>query len=314
MRAIAVRKFHDAPEMMDLPKPTPGKGEVLVHVVAAGVNPYDWKIVDGALDGVFPHVFPLILGVDGAGVVEAVGEGVQRFQVGDGIFGQFLHPPVGVGTYAEYTVVPENIGVSKTPRGVYSAQAAAVPTAGMTALQALQEIGSTKAQTLLLIGAGGGVGSFATQLAANQGINVLAVSHKPSHDLLLKLGAFRFFDAESMSLLDEIGNAYPAGVDALLDLVNSGPAFEAHLRLLKEKGIAASTIGAASSPLIAEHGLRGINVDLHPTAALLDHLSKELALGRLRVPLDAQVPLAEAPAVLARSREGRSRGKTVLVI
>lgn len=314
MRAVAVRKFHDPPELMDLPKPTPGKGEVLVHVVAAGVNPFDWKIADGGLDGVMPHVFPLVLGVDGAGVVEALGEGVQRFAVGDGIYGQFLHAPVGTGTYAEFTVVPEDIGVSKTPRGVYSAHAAAVPTAGMTALQALNQMGLVKGQSLVVVGAGGGVGSFLTQLAANQGIHVLAVSRMTSHDQLLKLGAFRFFDADSLSLLDDLGAAYPAGVDALLDLVNRGPAFEAHLRLLKEGGIAASTIGAASSPLIAEHGLKGLAVDLHPTPALLDQLSKELATGRLRVPLDAQVPLAEAPRVLERSREGRSRGKTVLIL
>ncbi len=314
MRAVAVRKLRDPPEMMDLPKPSAGPGEILVHVVAAGVNPFDWKIIDGALDGVLPHVFPLILGVDGAGVVDAVGEGVTRFAVGDGVYGQFFHPPVGIGTYAEYTVAPEGIGISKTPRGIYSAHAAAVPTAGMTALVTLNELGLTKGQSLVVVGAGGGVGTFLTQLAANRGINVVAISHRPSHDLLLKLGAFRFFDAESMSLLDDIGAAYPAGVDAIVDLVHQGPAFENHLRLLKEHGVVASTIGAASSPLVAGHGLRGINIDMHATSALLDQLSAELATGRLRVPLDAQVPLADAPNVIARGREGTSRGKTVLVI
>src|SRR5579863_2950848 len=109
MRAIAVRQLGEVPEMMDLPKPTPGPGEILVKLRAAGVNPFDWKIIDGVAEAGRPHVFPLILGVDGAGTIEAVGSEVKTFAVGDGVYGQFLHSPVGIGTYAEYVIAPETL-------------------------------------------------------------------------------------------------------------------------------------------------------------------------------------------------------------
>ncbi|MCI4367551.1 MAG: NADP-dependent oxidoreductase [Thermoplasmata archaeon] len=315
MRAIAVQKFKDIPSMMDLPKPTPGPGEILVQLGAAGVNPYDWKIVDGLLDGKMPHVFPLILGVDGAGVVEAVGAGVGRFAVGDGVYGQFFHAPVGVGTYAEYVTAPETLGIAKMPRGMYNAQAAAVPTAGMTAMDAIDRLGLTKGKSVLILGAGGGVGSFAVQLASNQGILALAASRTGrNRDLMHKLGAHRYFDSENMRFLEEVKMAYPDGVDALLDLVNVGEDFAKNLSVVRKGGVVASTKGAALDSVLAPLGLKGINVNLNPRSELLDRLASEFSSGRLRVPLEETVPLAEAPQAIERSRTGVSRGKVVIKI
>jgi NADPH:quinone reductase-like Zn-dependent oxidoreductase len=115
MRAVAVSRFHAPPERMDLPAPPAGRGELLVRVAFAGMNPLDWKIGEGFYEGSRPHLFPLILGVDAAGTVEAVGATVARFRVGDPVFGQFLHSPVGTGTYAELTPVPEGIGIARVP-------------------------------------------------------------------------------------------------------------------------------------------------------------------------------------------------------
>ncbi|MCI4370304.1 MAG: NADP-dependent oxidoreductase, partial [Thermoplasmata archaeon] len=262
MRAIAIRKFGDTPERMDLPKPVPGEGEVLVHLGAAGVNPLDWKILDGIYDGERPHVFPLIVGVDGAGAVDEVGPGVTRLKVNDGVFGQFLHSPVGVGTYAEYVTVPESIAIALRPRGLYNDPAAAIPTPGMTALQALDELGLTKRQTLLILGASGGVGSFAVQLAANQGIHTIAASRGPNQDYLHKLGATRFYDATAMTFLDNVKGGYPDGVDALLDLTHRGAEFEANLGLVRPGGAIASTVGAATEEIASARGLRAFNIRL----------------------------------------------------
>jgi NADPH:quinone reductase-like Zn-dependent oxidoreductase len=314
MRAIAVRKFGDAPELMDLPKPTPGPGEVLVHLGAAGVNPFDWKIADGLLEGKMPHVFPLILGVDGAGAVEEVGPGVTRFAVKDGVFGQFFHPPVGTGTYAEYVVAPETLAIAQRPRGMYNDQAAAVPMPGMTALSTLDSLALEKRQSLLIMGAGGGVGSFATQLASNRGITTLAASRGPNRDFLHKLGASRFYDSSASSFFDDVRLGYPAGVDALLDLVHAGPEIEPFLALVRPGGIAASTRGAASEAVVVPRGLRGLNVDLQPTVELLDRLSKEFSSGKLRIPLEEKIPLAGAPDAILKSRSGKGRGKAVLTI
>lgn len=300
--------------MMDLPKPTPGDGEVLVHLSAAGVNPYDWKLIDGALEGRWPHVFPMIVGADGAGVVEELGPNVHRFGVGDGIFGQFVHPPVGIGTYAEYATVPENIGVAKMPRGMYSAQAAAVPTAGMTALQSLDEMSLARGQILLVLGASGGVGSFATQIAANRGVHVLAASRGSNWEYLRKFGAREFVNLANVGYLDELKLSHPSGVDGILDLTNRGPAFDRHLPLVKPGGVVASTIGAADVPALQAKGLKGLNIDMHPTSELLDRLSADFATGMIRIPLERQAPLAEAPEILRQSREGTLRGKVVLTI
>ncbi|HEV8050378.1 MAG TPA: NADP-dependent oxidoreductase [Thermoplasmata archaeon] len=314
MRAVAVRKFKERPERMELPKPVPGDGEILVHLGAAGVNPYDWKILDGLLDGKMPHVFPLIVGVDGAGAVDAVGPGVTRFAVGDGVFGQFFHAPVGTGTYAEYVVAPESIGIAKRPRGMYNEPAAAVPTPGMTALQALDELGLAKRQTLLVLGAAGGVGSFAVQLAANQGIQTVAASRTPNRDYLLKLGAIRYYESSSKMFHDDVRAAYPNGLDAILDLTNSGPAFEENLDLLRPGGTVASTIGAATEPATAPKGVTGLNIALHPRAELLDRLSAMYTKGQLRIPIEQKSPLDSAADLLDASRQGTLRGKAVLVI
>jgi len=314
VRAIAVRAFHGTPEIMDLPKPAPKEGELLVHVGAASINPYDWKIVDGILEGAMPHVFPLVLGVDGAGVVEAVGPGVRRFRVGDGVYGQFLHAPVGTGTLCEYTTVPETIGVAPIPRGIYTAQAASVPTAGMTARQALDELGLSKRQTLLILGAAGGVGSFATQLAAMAGLHVLVGSRSANRDYLRRLGAMEFFDTSAGHLLEELRYAHPGGVDGILDVMNRGPAFEENLTALREGGIVASTVTKPDPATLAARQLRGTYVGLHPTPELLERLSKELAAGRLRTPVELQVPFADALAAFATLRAGPTRGKAVVVI
>ncbi|HEV2428795.1 MAG TPA: NADP-dependent oxidoreductase [Thermoplasmata archaeon] len=314
MRAVAVRKFKDVPEMMDLPKPEPGPGEILVKLGAAGVNPYDWKIVDGVLDGVMPHVFPLILGVDGAGVVETCGPGASRFKPGMGVYGQFIHPPAGIGTYAEYVTAPESLAIAEIPRGIYTAQAAAVPTPAMTALAALDALNLHKGQTLFVAGAKGGIGSFVVQLGSNQGIMVMAASRGDHGAFLRKLGAFLYIDAGRYGYLEEFRTGHPEGVDAALDLFHPAAEFEPIAGLVKPGGIAASTIGAAGSVPTDARGVHRVNVDLAPKMEYLERLGKEISTGRLRIPLEAQLPLAEAPEIVAQSRAGSSRGKTVLLI
>jgi len=314
MRAIAVGKLGDAPKLMNVPKPTPGEGEVLVHLGAAGINPIDWKIADGAFGGTMPHVFPLILGVDGAGTVEAVGPGVTRLHVNDGVYGQFLHPPVGIGTYAEYVVAPETLGISIRPRGMYNEQAAAVPTAGMTALQTIDELALPEGQSLLVLSAAGGVGSFAVQLASKRRITTLAASRGPNRDYLIKLGATRFYDSAATSFRDDVRRGYPKGVDALLDLSHRGPEFLQNLSLVRPGGKVASTIGAATEEVLSPLGLIGLNIGLNPKPELLDRLSADFSAGKLRIPLEQKVTMEEVPDALAKGRQGTGRGKTVIKI
>jgi NADPH:quinone reductase-like Zn-dependent oxidoreductase len=314
MRVVAVRAFREPPELMDLPRPSPRRGELLVRLAAAGVNPFDWKIIDGIFEGRRPHVFPLVLGVDGSGTVEAVGDGVSRFRSGDPITGQFLHDPVGIGTFAEFATVPESIGVSHFPSALAPVEAAALPTAGMTALDALDRLELAAGSTLLVVGASGGVGSFATQLAAARGIHVIAVARLASFDRLRALGAQELVDASSVDPVDQVREVHPGGLDGVLDMMSDRSRFARMAALVRPGGRAATTVFVADPPAAQTRGVLAFNVDLQPSSALLDRLVQETVTRHLRVPVERRVPLSEAPKAVAESRSGRAAGKTVIIV
>ena len=314
MRAVAVRAFREPPELMDLPKPSPRSGEVLVKMAAAGVNPFDWKILDGMFEGRRPHVFPLVLGVDGAGTVDTVGSGVTRFRPGDPIFGQFLHDPVGIGTFAEFATVPESIGVSHVPSALAPVEAAALPTAGMTALDSLDRLELSAGSTLLVVGASGGVGSLATQLAAARGIHVIAAARPGSADRLRALGAREIVDASAADLVERVREVHSEKLDGVLDMVSDRFRFGRLAALVRPGGRAATTVFVADPQAARSGGVLAVNVDLQPSSELLDRLAQEVVARHLRVPVEHRIPLSEAPAALAESRSGRASGKTVIVI
>lgn len=297
---------------MDLPEPSAGPGEVLVHIEFAGVNPYDLKIADGVLDGRRPHVFPLVLGVDGAGTVESAGTGVTRFRRGDRIFGQFLHNPVGTGTYAEWAPVPEGIGVAAAPAELTIEECAALPTAGMTALAALDMLGSSPDSVLVIVGASGGIGSFATELAASRGVRVVAVARPSSAPRLRSLGAAEVLDPSSGDPRELLEKAHPSGVDGLLDVMSDRPRFAEWAEVVRRGGAAVTTVYSADPGALERAGLRGGNLDLQPSRELLSRLAQAIADRHLKVPLERRIGLAEAPGVLAELKAGRGAGKTVI--
>jgi NADPH:quinone reductase len=312
MRAVAVEGFGAAPQLMELPKPTPGAGEVLVRLNAGGMNPFDWKIANGTLKG-RPHVFPLILGVDGAGTVEAVGRAVDRFRVGDRIFGSFLHDPVGTGTYTEYAPVPQRNAVARIPDALSDRDAAALPTAGITAFEALSQLEPAEGGgSLLVVGASGGIGSIALLLAHGRGVRVIAVARPASSERLLAHGASAVVDPTLPGWPDRVRALAPKGVDAALDLMSNSAGFGQTAALVRPGGRAGSTIGAAEGAAVPP-GVRALNINLEPSVALLDQLTKEMIDRGLNVPVERTIALQEAPAVLAEIRSGRSSGKTVIL-
>jgi NADPH:quinone reductase-like Zn-dependent oxidoreductase len=299
---------------MELPRPSPRAGEVLVRMSAAGVNPYDWKILDGIFEGRRPHVFPLVLGVDGSGTVEAAGPEVTRFRRGDSIFGQFLHDPVGTGTFAEFATVPQSNAVSQFPREIDPVEAAALPTAGMTALDALDRLDLEAGSTLLVVGASGGVGSFATQLAAVRGIRVVAAARPAAAQRLRSLGAQEFVDVSAEDLFDRARAIQPRGFDGLLDVMSDRSRFAKVVTLVRPRGRAATTVYAVDPDAARATGVVAFNIDLQPSSALLDRVVTETVNHHLRVPVERRIPLAEAPTAIEESRSGRASGKTVVVL
>jgi NADPH:quinone reductase-like Zn-dependent oxidoreductase len=311
MRAVAVEAFGAVPRVMELPNPAPAAGEVLVRLSAGGMNPFDWKIANGTLKG-RPHVFPLILGVDGAGSVEAVGRGVERFRVGDRIFGSFLHDPVGTGTYAQYAPVPERNAVSRTPDSLSDRDAAALPTAGITAIEALSQLDPRQGSTFLVVGASGGIGSITVPLASGRGARVIAVARAGSAHRLQAAGASDVVDPTLPDWRDRVRALAPGGVNAALDLMNNTEGFAQTAALVRAGGRAGSTIGAASGAAVPP-GVRALNINLEPSVELLNQLTKEILDGEAKVPLERTISLEEAPGVLAEIRSGRAAGKTVIL-
>jgi NADPH:quinone reductase-like Zn-dependent oxidoreductase len=313
VRAVVLTGFGAEPELADLPVPVPAAGEIRVRIHAAGMNPFDWKVAEGALRGVVEHAFPVVMGSDGAGIVEEVGPDVTAFAVGDRVFGQFMKVALGRGSYAEQALAAADGKLALVPEGVSFEVAAALPTASVTAYQAVRAAGLEPGQTLLVNGASGGAGQSAVQLAAAAGARVLATAPPDLADHLRGLGAAEVVDFTRGPTADQVRATHPEGLDAVLDLVSKPGEAEPLVGLLRPGGIALSTNGALDTAAVATRGLRGVNFFSDATPEALAAVAALAASGRLRVTIDAAVPLADAPAAVARARSGHARGKTVIL-
>jgi NADPH2:quinone reductase len=233
MRAVIVSEYGGTPVVAEVPKPQPGPGQILIKLEAAGMNPMDRKLAEGAWKPA-PATFPMVLGADAAGVVEQVGEGATRFSRGDEVFGQLLLAPIGsAGTYADYVAVAEDAPLARVPDGLDPVVAAAIPTAGGAALAMLDLLEPLAGKTVLIVGAGGGIGSFATQLAATGGARVIANVREAEAGRLRGYGAAETVDHTQVSLVDAVRAAHPDGVDALLDVISDGEAFAVNASVVR---------------------------------------------------------------------------------
>ena len=314
MRAIVVKSFKATPEVVEVPTPQPKDDEVLVRLSVAGVNPFDWRIADGAMDGQVGHTFPLVLGFDGAGTVEAVGSGIKRFAMGDPVFGQFWQIPLGRGTYTHYCAVSEGAPIAKKPENLSMEDAAALPTAGMAALGLLEKSGLKARETVLIVGATGGVGQFLTQLAHQRGLCVIATGTKADVAVLKALGANSVVDFTTGSVSKQVAELFPGGIDGFLDLASNPAGFSDCAALVRKGGVALTTNYIADEKALAARGVRGGNFMLAANLGLVERLGTSAAAGKLKIPIEQRVPFDEALSAIAASRSGQSRGKTVILI
>ncbi|MEV6520777.1 NADP-dependent oxidoreductase [Longispora sp. NPDC051575] len=313
MRAVAVSEFGATPEVMELPVPEAGPGQVLVRIHAAGLNPFDWQVGDGALRDALPHRFPLVLGMEGAGEVAALGADVIGFAVGDRVFGEFLRVKSGGGSYGEYAVADAG-ALARIPDAVSYTDAAVLAVAGTTALNLVEGTHVAPGQTVLIVGATGGVGTFATQLAAARGAHVIATARPDAAESMRALGAEETVDHTAGPVAERVLARYPHGVDVLIDVASDKAALVAVAAAVRWGGAVGVSTWAADPEALAARDIRAFNLDNRPTAEVLARVADDVAAGRLRVTVDGTVPLAEAPAALARSRAGRARGKTVIAV
>lgn len=315
MKAVAVSEYGATPTMIEVGVPTVGADGVLIRIIAAGINPMDSVIAHGDWADRFDARFPLVLGADVAGVVEAVGEKVGNFETGEAVFGQLVVNPLGsTGTYAEYVVAPSSASLAPIPAGLSTTVAASLPTAAGTALGIVDQLGDITGQSVLIIGAGGGVGSFLTQFAATAGARVTTVAATSEAARLLGYGATTNLDRNAGPIAESVRAVYPDGIDILLDLAESGADFDALARaVVRSGGTALSTRFAARIEELAVAGITGINFSSNITGELLTRLAGTLVDGTITVPPITTVALDDVPALLA-APHAAARGKTVIAV
>jgi len=260
MRAFAIDRFEEPGAVRELPTPEPEEGEVLLHVRAAGMNAFDVAVAKGFIKDAMEHRFPVIPGLDASGVVEAAGAGVDAPSVGDEVYGIVQKPFLGRGTYAEYVAMPAG-GATRKPASLDHLGAAALPTAALTALAAVEMTDPREGQIVLVIGATGGVGSYVTQLAANRGARVVAVARGDYAEYARTLGASDTIDYTAGDLVELVRAAYPGGVDAVIDLAGDKELVARLAELVSSGGALASSVGAVGDALVERRGLRGRNAN-----------------------------------------------------
>ncbi|WP_053738942.1 NADP-dependent oxidoreductase [Nocardia sp. NRRL S-836] len=310
MKAIALTEFGD-PEVMslqDLPDPLLGPDQVLVEVKAAGVNPVDFKIRAGYLRGLLPHHVPLIPGWDVAGVVRAVGIGVQDWRPGDEVLAYARKDHVQLGTYAELVSLPDRM-VARKPSTVDFVTAAALPLTGLTALQSLKAVDAGEGDVVLVHAAAGGVGHLQVQIAKLLGAaRVIGTASPRNHDFVRSLGAepVAYGDALVDAVAELVGG--DGKVDAVLDNAG-GVAFDQSLQLVRDRNRMTSIV---DGPRALEHGVT--NTWARPNAEQTQWLVDRVAAGELQVEVQRTFPLAQAVEAHRLLEGGHVRGKVVLTV
>jgi NADPH:quinone reductase-like Zn-dependent oxidoreductase len=302
MKAVRIAQYGGSEQLKyeEAPLPQIGPGQVLARVRYASVNPVDWKIREGARKLVSPASFPLTLGQDFAGEI-VIGGDSGRFRTGERVFG------FGEGTYAEFTAAANNY-VAAIPEKIEFAVAAALPTSGVTALQAIRDYVQPKPGTRILIhGAAGGVGSFATQIAKLWGAQVIGSASGEDIVYLRSLGHVQVIDYKQ-ERFESVGQ-----VDAVLDLIGGETATRS-IAVVKKGGVLVSAVGAANAELAAQAGIRAVNMRSKGSAADLSEVAAFVERGDLKPRMGDVFPLEQTREAQDAGQQGRVKGKILLKV
>ncbi|MEA2522524.1 MAG: NADPH:quinone reductase [Actinomycetota bacterium] len=311
MKALALTSFEDAPAVIDLPDPVAGPGEVLVRMRAASVNAFDVGVATGAAKEYMAYRFPAGVGMDLVGTVEALGDGVDAFAAGDRVFGMLtLKGEIHDGTFAELAT-PAVAAIAPAPQALSDIDAGSLCVAGGTAMSAVEAVEPRAGKTVLVVGATGGVGTFAIQLATLRGAHVIASVRPGDEGFVTDLGAAETVDY-TKDLDATIRRRYPDGVDAVIDAVNRDQATFANLAgLVSDGGRAVSVVGGAGeSSKIGNVAVSNANGDpVHVTA-----LGDLVVGGKLRVAVRQTYSLADAAQALTDFAAKHTLGKLVITM
>lgn len=309
MKVVALRAFDSEPEVTEVEVPQPGPGEVRVRVHASSVNGFDLSVAKGMLQGAMEHRFPVVLGKDFAGVVDAVGEGVEGYAVGDRVFGVVTKDFLGDGSFGEYVTVPTAVGIAKLPESIDFTQAAGLGLAGTAAVSAVDAAEIREGATVVVVGATGGVGQQALQLAVRAGATVVATAYSAQEvEQVTALGAARTVDYTG-DLVAQLREIAPEGVDVVLHFAGAPDPL---VSAVKPGGAFVSTM-LRSAEDVAADGVRVVSIYANPAPETLERLARHQAEGHTTVTVQRVYDLAQATDAFKDFAAG-TLGKLVISI
>ncbi|KUJ36597.1 hypothetical protein ACZ90_70515 [Streptomyces albus subsp. albus] len=310
MKALLATDYQplDRLTIAELPEPSAGPGDVVVKVEAAALNPLDLMLVTGAAKDLFPVEHPLIVGMDVAGTVTEVGADVSQYAPGDPVLG-FVGQ---AGSVAEYTVATPGPRLTRRPPNLDAVHAAAIPESGMTAVCLLRAVGLNQGESALVIGATGGIGLYAVQLANALGARVIATATAQDADYVRGLGAADTIDYRQADVVEEALKLVPQGVDVVIDLVSRGEGLSGSARAARPDGRLVSPL---FGPGELDRGVTPVYIgSFDPEPGDLEDLASQAAEGTLRVEIGARYPFTDALRAVTDFAGKHIRGKVVITI
>ena len=314
MKAFGLADKGAPAAVIEVPTPEPGPGEVRVKVRASSVNGFDVFVAKGMARGMMEHRYPVVIGKDHAGGIDALGEGVTGFAVGDEVTGIVpTEPHLWRGAYAEFVTVPLDGFIVHKPGNLDFERAACLGLAALTAFHCVKTVEASAGDVELVVGATGGVGTYTVQLAAARGAKVVASALPQDEAWIRGLGADEIVDYSGDVVAAMLGR-YPEGVDGLIVAAHVGDGFGALTDLVKNGGRIASTVGGADVEALAQRGVVATNVVGHADPETFARVVQMAADGTLSVPITRTFTFDELPQALRLVGEERSRGKFAIKI
>ncbi|MFI5281965.1 MAG: NADP-dependent oxidoreductase [Candidatus Dormibacterales bacterium] len=312
MRAFALDEFGKPGSIHEMPVPDPEQGQVRVALRAAALNPFDNVVLTGVLKDRMPHQFPLIPGGDLAGTVDVVGPGVNQWKAGDEVFGAVGKPALGRGSLAEFVTASAGT-IARRPASVDPEFGATLGLAAVSALMCVEPMSLTREDVVVIVGAAGGIGGFAVQMARHAGARVIAVTRGVNAEYVRGLGADEVVDYTAQDVVESVRNASPDGIAGIVHTAGTAETLAGLAAQVRRGGHLSSMIGGAKVDELASHGVTGINVVTGVTTARLDKLAAMTDSGTLKRVQIKTFKLDEASAAFAAIGAGHLRGKLVIV-
>ena len=314
MKAFALDEFGAPGSLRDLPDPEPREGHVRVRVAAAGLNPWDVTVTQGHVKDAMEHRFPLIPGSDASGTVDAVGPSVTEYAEGDDVFGSMGKPYQGEGSFADLAVM-STATIARKPASLDHTDAAAIPVAGVTAKTMVEAAAVKDGETVVVIGATGGVGSYFVQLAALRGARVIvAVSRGENADYARSLGATDVIDYTTEDVVEAVRSRHADGIDVIANMHRDHELVARLAESVRSGGRVVSATGGVDAESLAGRGIEGVNVMGKVNTASLGELADLFERKEIVSPEIKTFALDQANEAFEQVASGHTRGKIVVTV